>query len=125
MFLLTTGELIADIVAMAGIYCLGTFFRELLNSDIMAYLMIPVDVLLLILGIYILQRLRNVILSHQTPFMQVILCLCRYGHPMPSFLLWRKAACSRFNYRTNNRHLHLRAQCVEELCHIQRTPPLQ
>jgi esterase/lipase superfamily enzyme len=43
MFLLTTGELIADIVAMAGIYCLGTFFRELLNSDIMAYLMIPVD----------------------------------------------------------------------------------
>ena len=47
MFLLTIGELIADILAMAGIYCLGTVFCELLSSDIMAYLMIPVDVLLL------------------------------------------------------------------------------
>ena len=63
MFLLTIGELIADILAMAGIYCLGTDFFELLSSDIMAYLMIPVDVLLLILGIYVLQKLRKIVWS--------------------------------------------------------------
>ena len=37
MFLLTTGELIADIVAMAGIYCLGrivTDFRYLYIAEI-------------------------------------------------------------------------------------------
>lgn len=53
----------ADILAMAGIYCLGTVFCELLSSDIMAYLMIPVDVLLLILGIYVLQKLRKIVWS--------------------------------------------------------------
>lgn len=63
MFLLTIGELIADILAMAGIYCLGTVFCELLSSDIMAYLMVPVDVLLLILGIYVLQKLRKIVWS--------------------------------------------------------------
>lgn len=42
MFLLTIGELIADILA---------------------YLMIPVDVLLLILGIYVLQKLRKIVWS--------------------------------------------------------------